>query len=479
MTFNSVKGERANLETHILIPVTRIHQPMKVEIDLEHDIVKDCRSSGTMFRGFELMLQGRDPRDATYLTQRICGICSTAHGVAATLAVEDACKIHVTRNAALMRNLIFGADVLQNHLRHFYLLALPDYIRGPKVPPFEPQSDFDRRFNKAENDQLIANLWKGVEMSRLAHQMLAIYGGKAPHQHGIIVGGTSMPPDADRNNRFRGLLKILLEFIDESMLPDIELLAKKYNDHFKIGRGPGNFISYGMFPQKDHSNFKYPSGVFLDGKLAKLDIDLITEDITYAWFSGPEAQEKPTASQAVPDNKKQQGYTWLKAPRYDNRVMEMGPLGRQWISGDYRNGTSIMDRLVARVLETKKIATWMLEWLDELVPGQCTYTPFEISDSASGVGLTDAMRGSLGHWVQIDHKKIVNYQIITPTAWLFSPKDKDGKRGAVDESVVGTKVVDKQDFSELGRIIRSYDPCFSCSAHLIEPQGELRQFRIC
>jgi hydrogenase large subunit len=138
-----------------------------------------------------------------------------------------------------------------------------------------------------------------------------------------------------------------------------------------------------------------------------------------------------------------------------------------------------MDRLVARVLETKKIANWMLEWLDELVPGKTTFTPFEIPDSGSGMGLTEAMRGSLGHWISIEHKKIKHYQIITPTAWQFSPKDSSGQRGPVDESIVGTKIKDSEQLKEVGRILRSYDPCFSCSGHLIEPGGNFREFRIC
>lgn len=467
------------METRTILPISRIHQPLKLEIDLEGNLIQDCRSSGVLFRGFELMLAGRDPRDAAYLTQRICGICSTAHGVAATLAVEDACNIQVTPNALLMRNLIFGADNLQNHLRHFYVLCLPDYIRGPKIPPYEPQTNFDRRLSDSENARLMESYWKGMEMSRNAHQLLAIYGGKAPHQHGIIVGGTSMTPDADRTSRFRGVLQTILDFVNGHMLPDVELLARRYNDYFKIGQGPGTFMSYGMFPENRKGNTKYPSGVYLNGKVQKLDTSLITEDISHSWFKGPNVQEKPTSARSVPDKNKAGGYTWLKAPRYANQPMEMGPLGRQWISGEYRNGTSTMDRIVARVLETKKIATWMLEWLDELAPGQPTFTPFEISSKGTGVGLTEAMRGSLGHWIRIEDHKVASYQIITPTAWLFSPKDQTGKRGVVDHSITGMKVSDLEYYTEIGRVVRSYDPCFSCSAHLMTPEDSIKEFRIC
>ncbi|MDA8442372.1 MAG: nickel-dependent hydrogenase large subunit, partial [Peptococcaceae bacterium] len=322
------------------------------------------------------------------------------------------------------------------------------------------------------------NFWQGAEMSRLAHHLLAIYGGKAPHQHGIIVGGTSMPPDADRNNRFRGILQQILDFINNYMLPDVELLAKRYNDYFAIGRSTGNFISCGMFPQLDHATCHYPPGVWLNGALHPFDPALITEDISHSWFSGP-TQAKPTSATSKPDKQKAGAYTWLKAPRYANLAVEMGPLGRQWISGEYRNGSSVMDRIVARVLETQKIATWMQEWLQQLVPGQMTYTPFEICATGTGIGLSEAMRGTLGHWVSIVDKKIAAYQIITPTAWLFSPPDAAGNRGPVDQSIVGTVVGDKQDYTEIGRIVRSYDPCFSCSAHLIESDGTVTQHRIC
>ncbi len=466
------------MPTKIILPFARIHQPLMVEIDIEHDVVTDSRSRGIMFRGFEMMLEGRDPRDATYLTQRICGICSSAHGVAATLAVEDAIKLEVTPTARIMRNLIFGADILQNHLRHFYLLTLQDYIRGPNIPPFQPQSQFDLRFSTSENEKLQSSYWRGVEMSGLAHKLLALYGGKAPHQHGIVVGGTSMVPDADRTVRFRGVLRTLQDFINQDMLPVMEAIAAKYNDYFKIGVAPENFLSYGMFPGKDGKTRKYPSGVYLDGTPAELDPGLITEDITYSYFQGP-VQESPAEAVTEPDRNKSGANTWLKAPRYAQKAMEMGPLGRLWISGDYRNGTSTMDRLVARVLETKKVSEWMLEWLDQLIPGTATFTPFEIPESGRGIGLTEAMRGSLGHWVRIEHKKIKHYQIITPTAWQFSPKDAGGQRGPVDQSIVGTKIEDLEQFTEVGRIIRSYDPCFSCSGHLIEPGGNLKEFRIC
>src|SRR5690606_22557801 len=142
-------------------------------------------------------LQGRDPRDAVYLTERICGICSTAHSMAASLALEDAFKIKPPRNGIIIRNLIFGADLLQNHIRHFYFLTIPDFVRGPDRPPFTPRYEVDYRLSKAESEKIYENYLESIHISRTAHDMVTIFGGKIPHNHGILAGGATVTPTGD------------------------------------------------------------------------------------------------------------------------------------------------------------------------------------------------------------------------------------------------------------------------------------------
>lgn len=135
-----------------------------------------------------------------------------------------------------------------------------------------------------------------------------------------------------------------------------------------------------------------------------------------------------------------------------------------------------MDRIMARALEAERIGMLMDGWLDELEPGEPIYTPFEIPWEAEGIGLTGAMRGPLGHWLKIRKGLIDHYQIITPTAWNFSPRDDLGNRGPVEEALIGTPVENETEPIEIGRVIRAFDVCSSCSAHVMKagsPVGEI------
>jgi len=128
-----------------------------------------------------------------------------------------------------------------------------------------------------------------------------------------------------------------------------------------------------------------------------------------------------------------------------------------------------MDRIRARALEAKLIGDLMLDWLERLEPDKPIFTPFAVPEKAEGTGLTGAMRGPLGHWLRIEKGRIAHYQIITPTAWNFSPRDNSGQKGPVEEALIGTPVEDENQPVEIGRVIRAFDVCSSCSAHVISP----------
>lgn len=176
---------------------------------------------------------------------------------------------------------------------------------------------------------------------------------------------------------------------------------------------------------------------------------------------------------------KEAAYSWVKAPRYHGVPFETGPLAHLWMKGDYRNGFSAMDRLMARALEAKFVADLMRQWAKELEIGKPIYRPYEFPDrEVTGVGYTGAMRGALGHWVRFKGQKILNYQIVTPSAWVCSPRDDKGQRGPVEEALIGTPVPNAASPIEIGRVARSYDPCLACAVHLLKVDGERVKYQI-
>lgn len=164
---------------------------------------------------------------------------------------------------------------------------------------------------------------------------------------------------------------------------------------------------------------------------------------------------------------KPKAYSWVKAPRYNSIPFETGPLARQWLSGEYRNGISTMDRTIARVLEAKKISEVIHTLLANLIPNVSVQADYKIFESAQGVGLIDTTRGALGHWLKITHSVISFYQIITPSAWNISTRSSNGLKGTTEQALIGTTVQDIENPVEMGRIIRSFDPCISCATHII------------
>jgi hydrogenase large subunit len=453
----------------VLAPFPRANNVCSVEVRVEGKKVVEARCSGIFFRGFELILRGRDPRDAPYFTQRICGICSSVHGTAASFALENAAGVRPPKNGNLLRNLIQGADTLQNHLRHFYLFSLPDYVRGPDLPPFVPAYTGGYRLPQKTNDALVEHYFASLQVSRLCHEMVVLFGGKVPHNHGLLAGGSTVPPTADVIMNFRSKLKKVNDFIENVLLPDTYTLAEAYADHYEIGKRAPSFLCYGHFPRDENDTSRhFPAGVVLDGRPESLDTSLIREYLRHSWYAG-ESGLHPAEGETVPDREKEGAYSWVKAPRYRGRALEGGPLARLYIRGDYRRGVSAMDRVVARSLEAKIIGKLMEEWLAALEPGGPVFTPFEVPRRAQGAGLTEAMRGPLGHWLRIEKGRIASYEIVTPTAWNFSPRDDDGRPGPVEEALLGTPVENEKEPVEISRVVRSFDICSTCSTHVLTP----------
>jgi len=456
-------------------PLTRIEGHLKVDIEVDTvggiQQVTHVRTCGTLFRGFEKVLEGRDPRDAAIITSRICGVCPTSHAQAAVLALENAADMAVPGPARILRNLVHGACYLESHLLHFYLLSLPDFIHGLGMPPWTPGFEMDRRVNKATSELFTAHYLEAITMRRRCHEIGSLFGGKLPHTPSYVVGGFTAVPSQPNLDTFRTGLDEILAFIRTRYLPDAERLSSLYNDYFFIGRGYGNLLSFGVF-ELDNS---YTTKLFTEGRIVNgagavqpVDTSAITEDVTHSWYQNADNNLSPVAGESNAEYPKADAYSWLKAPRYNGVPYECGPLARMWVNGDYTNGVSTMDRIRARAYEAYKIAVAMRGWIDELLAGDSTINEDWLAPvNASGVGLTEAPRGALGHWLQITDGKISRYQVITPTCWTISPRDGANQPGPLEQALLGTPINNVNHPVEAVRVVHSVDPCLDCATHVM------------
>ncbi len=514
----------------VIDPVTRIEGHLKLEAVVEAGVVKEAKSTGTLFRGIELILRGRDPRDAQVITQRICGVCPQSHGIAAALNLDSAFGIadKIPPNARIIRNLIQGAHVVQDHILHFYHLAALDYVDVAKLAdyegkdsalnsikdfiargelgPFLPRYEGDYRLPPEINAQAAAHYVKAFEIRRIGHEMVSIFSGKVPHSVGVVPGGVTSTPTTDKIISFLWKLRGLQDFIDNAYIPDVLAVASAYPDYAEIGAGCKNLLSYGAYDlEGENPDLTRRKRLFKQGttsadlKPGGLDITKINEYVRHSWYQDSSSGRHPTQGETKPEYGKQGAYSWVKSPRYDGKVYEVGPLARVAVTYAHGNQTmkelvdsslaqlkappsalfSVLGRHLARALTAKYIADSMEKWLLELKPGEPTFVEYTIPEEGMGMGLTEAARGALGHWLEIKDKKIANYQCVVPTTWNVSPRDDNGNPGPIEQAIIGTRIRDESNPFEIVRIIRSFDPCLACAVHLITPKGQdLGKFRV-
>lgn len=461
--------------TAAIDPISRIEGHLKVEVDIDTvngvQQVVEARSTGTLFRGFERILEGRDPRDAPLITSRICGVCPTAHSQAAVLMLDEAFSVTPPTTGRLLRNLVHAACFLESDILHFYLLCLLDFIKGPGMAPWQPGWDVGRRLDRQTEERFIAHYIQAIEVRRKVHEMGAIYGGKLPHTPAFLPGGFSAVSTAQNKADFQAYLTELTTFIESVYIPDVELLTSIFDDYLSIGKGYGNLLSFGVFRENDSgTSLLFDRGRMLDGgSVQPVDIGQITEHVGYSWYEDSDDRKHPGSADTLPRHPKTDAYSWLKAPRYNDVNYEAGPIARMMVNGDYSNGVSVMDRHRARALEALKIAQAMQGWLTALPVGVSGVATYSMPESATVEGLTEAPRGALGHWMTIEGGQIGRYQVITPTCWNCSPKDSNGNRGPMEEALIGTPVAKADEPIEVLRVVHSFDPCLDCATHVFQP----------
>jgi hydrogenase large subunit len=475
-------------------PFNRIEGDLRIEIEVEDNTVVSAKSSGIMFRGFERIMPGRSPMDALVITPRICGICSGSHGVAAAKALAQAQSAEMPENAYYMKNLILGIEVVMSHLSHFYLLFAPD-LPSARYKNLKIYETVNQRFKAMSGTSVVSAL----NARQNALEIMGLVGGKWPNSLAIHPTGTTSTMNLSTLTRTIGIMKEFQDFMEKRFLGcslnewlDIDsfdklLKYKNVDSHQesdlglfltvcleagldRIGRGPNRYLSYGAYDLPEGITW-LPSGYY-EGRVQPFDQALVKEHIGSSFFRDAVEARHPLEGVTAPLADKSGAYSWAKAPRYAGKTVEVGPLARMIISDDplltdmmQQMDSSVMTRMFARLREMCRLTKEMSGWLEKIKPSEPFYATPSSRFSSNGIGLTEAARGSLGHWMKISSNLIENYQVVTPSAWNMSPMDETGQPGPVEQALIGTHVADPEDPVEVNHIIRSFDPCMSCTVH--------------
>ncbi|MFK4764892.1 nickel-dependent hydrogenase large subunit [Desulfobaculum sp. SPO524] len=551
----------------VIDPINRIEGHLRIEVEVENGRVKNAWSSSQLFRGLELILQGRDPRDAKHFTQRACGVCTHVHALASTRCVDNAIGVdkRIPESGRILRNMLLGAQFMHDHIVHFYHLHALDWVDVVSALSASPKGAADlangaglghRKHTVKELEETQARLKKFVgsgqlgifsnayflephaayklppELNLLAThhylqalklqilpaRMMAIIGGKNPHTQSLYEGGITCYDALKKENlaQFKALYQETIEFVNNTYLPDILAVAPYYLDWGGIG-GTTHFQSCGEFPTDEadmYSRFM-PSGVIYNRDIANIhDFDLkkIEESVKYSWYKDGDPKH-PWHGVTEPEytgmdrmtSEDTGKYSWMKAPRYNDKATEVGPLAQVLVA--YGRGHkptvevvnkvlstlgvgpealfSTLGRTAARCIETKVIGDEMVNWIEQLEKNISMgktdiVAPFEMPDKAFGVGLVNAPRGTLSHWVEIEGGKIKNFQLVVPSTWNLGPRSDDGTLSPVEEALIGTPVFDPKRPVEILRTVHSYDPCIACGVHVIDPESnETYKFKVC
>ena len=486
-------------------PITRIEGHLDVKVEVEDGVVKSAYTSGTLVRGFENIMKGRDPKEAPTITQRVCGVCPVSHGVAASYAGDDAQGVEPPANATYVRNAILASNLIMSHATHHYALFAPDMV-NPKYKDLEGYDEIVEKFTPFTGTSHI----KALRARILPHELIAIFGGKMPHVACFVPGGVTCSPGASEILKALSILQDLQEYVESTVLGcSVErwLENKTLDDVLKwleedeahvhsdlglyitfgqamglhtYGQGCGNFICYGGYPDPDGEKF-FKSGVIINGKKEPLDHTKISEFIEYSWYTGYEGGRHPFDGMTHPIWTSEKKYSYIKSVRYDGKPVETGPLARLLVSEEPlitdvvdKLGVNVFTRHLARLHETVLVIPKLKEYLESINPNEPFYKPHTEKQETQGVGLNIAPRGDVAHWVRISGGKIANYQIIAPTTINAGPRDADGVMGPMEQAITGTPVTEESGMVEVQHVVRSFDPCLACSVQIVDEKGVKR-----
>lgn len=552
----------------VIDPITRIEGHLRIEVEIdENNVVREAWASGQLFRGIETILKGRDPRDAGLIAQRICGVCTNVHYRASIGAVEDAYKITIPENAETVRNLVTLSLFVQDHIIHYYHLHSLDFVdvtaalaadcdsasseaekwsEHPyrnSIGHLESVQEKLSSFVKAGRLGLFANGYWGHAAYRLSPEQnlihmnhylealriqreiskaIAIFAGKTPHPQNLVVGGVTSVADLlnpQRLNDFMFIIKEVREFIERAYIPDIKMIVDAYRETIRSGEGrtSGNFMCCGGY-RFGKGKVLFEGGVIRGhdfGMVAPFEPAKITEEASRSWYADDEplspfeGKTEPFYTDLNDDGtlKSEGKYSWIKAPRYDGEVMEVGPLARMIVGYTVHSPTvrpymerfmdqtgmelidfsTMIGRNAARAVEAQVCCDYLFDMMSDLIENlkyydETTWSAYvfeELPLQAKGAGIYEVPRGVLSHFIRIDGGKIANYQAVVPTTWNASPKDARNARGAYEEALIGITLADPAAPLEVLRTVHSFDPCLACAVHVIDTKGrELSHYKI-
>lgn len=552
----------------VVDPITRIEGHLRIDVEVEGGKVRNSWSSGQMWRGIEVILKGRDPRDAWLFTQRICGVCTTVHAIASVRAVENAIGLDIPMNAQYIRNIILAAHALHDHIVHFYHLSALDWVDVTSALKGDPAKTAQlaeslspwpgnsrREFQKVKdkladfvasgqlgiftngywnhpamhlspdvNLLAVAHYFQALEVQRKANQVVALLGSKTPNIQNLAVGGVANAINLDNMTtinmdvlyRIKDLLTEVGTFVEQVYLPDVIAIGAMYPEWLGYGGGVKNYLAVPDLPlDSEGTKFDLPGGTIMDGRLDTVKPitrfgdpylrDNVSESIAHAWYDGDWTRH-PWEEETVPkytdfqDNGK---YSWVKAPRFQGKPMQLGPLAqmlvgyalghetiRKEVDGALSLASSIagaklgpevlhstLGRHLARAVRAKVLAGLGLKhWgllVDNIGKGDvATYNKPEFPKGEQrGFGFHEAPRGTLSHWVVIKDGKIDNYQAVVPSTWNAGPRDDKGQPGPYEASLLGNPVADAEHPLEVVRTVHSFDPCLACAVHTHDTEG--------
>ncbi|MCW1966594.1 MAG: nickel-dependent hydrogenase large subunit [Anaerolineae bacterium] len=522
-------------------PLGRVEGDLDLKIQVRDGVVTDAWTEASMFRGFEIILKGKDPQAGLIVTPRICGICGGSHLYKAAYALDTAWHTHIPQNGTLVRNIAQITETLQSIPRWFYALFAID-LTNKNYAKLAEYDEVMRRFSPFVG----TSYEKGVTLSNKPVEVYAMLGGQWPHSSFMIPGGVMSAPTLSEVTRSIAIMDYwkrewleglwlgcsierwlelktwddLLAWADENdsqrnsdMALFLRFALRAGLD--KFGQGCGSYLATGTYfqpelyekPTIDGRNAALinRSGVY-DGKNYHDFNHLnVREDTTHSFYRG-NTYLHPWEGVTEPidplDGHKQGKYSWAKSPRYEvpgigSMPLEVGPLARQVMAGrpgaashqDYdpfimnvmaAKGPSVLVRALARMHEAAKYYKLCRQWIDKLDLHDKFYSkPIEHAEG-KGFGSTEAARGALSDWIVVENGAIKNYQVVTPTAWNIGPQDSRKVHGPMEQAFIGSTIVDPSDPVEMGHVARSFDSCLVCTVHVYDEktQKELSRFQI-
>jgi len=385
------------------------------------------------------------------------------------------------------------------------------------------------------NLMAVSHYLEALAWQRDVVKLHAIFGGKNPHPN-FLVGGVPCPIDLNSDSAINSkrlaqvqeVINQMMTFVDQVYVPDTLAIAGFYKDWATRGEGLGNFLCFGDLPARgmdDPSSYMIPAGVILNRDLSTVhpvdmnNADEIQEFVAHSWYDYEEGKDKGLHPYDGETNLNyegrggpgtpykhldvEDGYSWLKAPRWKGTPMEVGPLSRVLMlyatgheqTRELVNMTlstldvpvealfSTLGRTAARTLETKVLVDAMQSWYHELVANikagdtqtfnEVQWDPSTWPSETRGVGYMEAPRGALAHWVVIKNGIIDNYQAVVPSTWNAGPRDPKGQPGAYEAALADNHTLyDPRQPVEILRTIHSFDPCIACAVHITDPDGE-------